>query len=233
MDFQFFFWISEYFLLVMEDSAAMAPWIWDRRGEMRMTVELTNVLWAGSSLIDSLIKSIIPLLNILMKDDSDLWFVNNDSHTISTGQTIHQDSVKKILSPAHSFENRILPAAQETKHPISFFLVWRIPNLINGQSKCCASDKSQGCTATERFSAQLIRAHLSGPQQCGCVRGECIVPMYRGVYRVVHEYVQGRVYDCPLPCNTSSWLWYNPVVTPNCALKRSVATHPGPKKQCV
>jgi len=56
----------------MEDFAAMAPWIWDRRGEMRMTVELTNVLWAGSSLIDSLIKSIIPVLNILMKDDSDL-----------------------------------------------------------------------------------------------------------------------------------------------------------------
>jgi len=56
----------------MEDFAVMAPWIWDRKREMKMTVELTNVLWAGSSLIDSLIKSIISLLNVLMKDDSDL-----------------------------------------------------------------------------------------------------------------------------------------------------------------
>jgi len=38
--------------------------------------------------------------------------LNNDLHTTSTGQSTHQDSVKKIFLPAaHSFHKKILPAA--------------------------------------------------------------------------------------------------------------------------
>jgi len=30
-----------------------------------------------------------------MKEDFDLWFVNDDLNTVSTGQSTHHDSVKK------------------------------------------------------------------------------------------------------------------------------------------
>jgi len=46
----------------------------------------------------------------LKKENSDLWFVNNDLYTTSTGQSTHQDSVKRILPAAH-FLKQGLPAA--------------------------------------------------------------------------------------------------------------------------
>lgn len=38
--------------------------------------------------------------------------------------------------------------------------------------------------STGRAAAE--RARPTGPEQCGCIIGECIVPIYRAVYRGVY-----------------------------------------------
>jgi len=61
--------------------------------------------------------SVYQLINEL--EDSDMWFVNDDLHITSTGQSTHQDSVKKIVCGSLSyigfahgafFSQKILPA---------------------------------------------------------------------------------------------------------------------------
>jgi len=40
-------------------------------------------------------------INSLKKEDSDVWFVENELHNTSIGKSTHQDSVKKNLHAAH------------------------------------------------------------------------------------------------------------------------------------
>jgi len=50
---------------------------------------------------------------------------------------------------------------------------WNLAGVEPGDRK----DLAAGRAATERFSAQLPRAHWSGPEQRGRARGECIAPI--------------------------------------------------------
>jgi len=72
------------------------------------------------------------------------------------------------------------PSARLPHFFLSFWVVKTQPN--HWTERVVSTQLIAGAPATERFGAQLPGAHWSGPEQCGCVIGQCFAPMYKGQY---------------------------------------------------